>query len=80
MKQILILAIMLSSSLFATNDEQRTQKQIQKELQKEKKYEKEQTFYQQKDYDFKGAEVNPDSLKSIPDIEPDDDFDMDDVY
>ena len=47
---------------------------------KEKKYAKEQTFYSEENYDFKGAEVNPESLKNIKEVQPQYDFDMDDVY
>jgi len=84
MKKILILALILNSLLFAAKSSEsdkksRTEKQIQIEMEKEKKYSKEQTFYMKKDYDLKGAEVNKDSLDSIPDLEIDD-FDMDDVY
>jgi len=49
-------------------------------MEKEKKYAKEQVFYQTHNYDFKGAEVNQDSIESIPNIEVQDDFDMDSVY
>jgi len=82
MRKLLLLTIVFSASLFASDTDERsmrTQKQIQKEIQKEQKYAQEQTFYQTKDYDFKSAEVNPDSIDSIPDSEMDD-FDMDDVY
>lgn len=57
----------------------RIEQQIQKEIEKEKKYSKEQTFYQTKDYDLKGAEINEDSLSTLPELE-EDDFDMDAVY
>jgi len=60
-------------------DSNLTKKQIQKQLQKEKKYAKEQKFYNADEYDFSGAEVNPESLKHIKPIEVDD-MDMDDVY
>ncbi len=83
MKSFLIILI-LSQYIFATNtvdtDKKKLlDKQIKIEMEKEKKYSKEQKFYNQKDYDFKGSEVNPDSLKNIEDIEPDD-LDMDSVY
>lgn len=58
----------------------RIEKQIKKEMENEKKYAKEQTFYSEKNYDFKGAEVNKDSLESLPELEPQYDFDMDNVY
>lgn len=86
MKTILIIMIGLSSLLYSgdTNSsfqkDKRIKQQIQKEIEKEKKFAKEQRFYNIYEYDFKGAEVNPDSLKSVPEIEVLDDFDMDDVY
>ncbi len=83
MKNIFIVILIANSLLLAVNSdkerETRSQNNIQKAIEKEKKYSKEQTFYLEKNYDLKAAEVNPDSLSSIPDIEPDD-FDMDDVY
>ena len=62
-----------------TNKKERLQKHLQKQMQKEKKYSKEQQFYGQDRYDFKGAEVNPDSVKDTPTLEVDD-LDMDSVY
>lgn len=82
MKIFLIFTILLSSlmaSESAKSKKDRLDAQIKKEMQKEKKYAREQTFYSGADYDFKGAEVNKDSLDSIPNIEVDD-FDMDSVY
>jgi len=74
---------MLSSLLLASQSdkkkESRVDAQIKKEMEKEKKYAKEQTFYNSKNYDFKGAEVNKDSLDSVPEI-PVDDFNIDSVY
>ncbi len=58
----------------------RSEKQIQEQIKREEKYAKEKTFYQGRDYDLSELEVDPNSLESIPDIEPDYDFDMDDVY
>ncbi len=84
MKLFLIAALLISSVLMATNGEQerkkRVEKQIKKEMETEKKYAKEQTFYSEKNYDFKGAEVNKDSLDSVPELEPQYEFDMDSVY
>ena len=84
MKVVLILMIIVNSLILAadTKDDSkksRTKKEVEKQIQKEKKYKKEQTFYQSKQYDLKGAEVNKDSLESIPEIEVDD-FNMDSVY
>ena len=85
MKFFLIFALILNSLLLASSAEDskkkkdRIEKQIQKEIETEKKYARERTFYSTDNYDFKGAEVNPDSLDSVPEIEVDD-FDMDSVY
>ena len=87
MKKILTFVVIFNSLLLASNNgktdserKSRIEKQIQKEIDTEKKYSEEQTFYTEKDYDFKGAEVNPDSLSSVPTMEPQYDFDMNDVY
>jgi hypothetical protein len=58
----------------------RAEKQIQEQMKKEEQYAKEQTFHQGKNYDLSDLEVDPNSLSDIPDIEPDYEFDMDDVY
>jgi uncharacterized membrane protein YgaE (UPF0421/DUF939 family) len=55
------------------------EKQIQKELENEQKYANEQTFYTEENYDFKGSEVNEESLKHLKAIEVEE-FDMDHVY
>ncbi len=87
MKKILILLLGVCLFLIASNKDSnssakrkaRLEKQIKKEMQKEKKYAKEQVFYKMENYDFKGSEVNPDIVDSVPEIE-EDDFDMDSVY
>ncbi len=86
MRNFLILIMVVSSLLVAANNDKnnseakkRAQKQLEKEMENEKKYAKEQTFYNARDYDFKGAEVNKDSLDSVPEI-PVDDFNIDSVY
>ena len=57
-----------------------TKKQIQEQMKREEKYAKEQRFYQGDEYDLSEAEVNKKSLSTIPAIEPDFDFNMDDTY
>ena len=86
-KLFLALLLVFTTILQASTDslkekerQKRIEKQIQTEMEREKKYAKEQVFYQNHNYDFKGAEVNPDSVDSVPDIELQDDFDMDSVY
>ena len=85
MKKIIIFIMILNSLLLASNTDSekvkkdRAEKQLKIELEKEKKYSIEQTFYNEDNYDFKGAEVNPDTVNSIKGIEVDD-FNMDSVY
>ena len=85
MRKLLVLILVVNSLLFSADSKSdhekklRIEKQIKKEMEKEKKYAKEQTFYKGENYDFKGAEVNMDSLKNLPDIELDD-LDMNSVY
>ncbi|MFT5662542.1 MAG: hypothetical protein ACI9TV_003199 [Sulfurimonas sp.] len=87
MKIIVIFTLFTFSLLVASSTnkseneaKQRAAKQLKIEMEKEKKYSRERTFYKSSNYDFKGAQVNPDSLDSVPNLEPDDDFDMDSVY
>ncbi|ADN10076.1 hypothetical protein [Sulfurimonas autotrophica] len=56
------------------------QKHVKEQMQREQKYAKEQKFYQGKDYNLSAVEVDPSDLDSIPTIEPENDFDMSDVY
>ncbi len=86
MKKILVLAFISSTLLFSassdTNDsekQKRIEKQLKIEMEKEQKYAREQTFYNQYNYNFKRSEVNEDTLKYVPELEVDD-LDMDNVY
>jgi len=84
MKYILITFILLQTMLFAVNSddkqrELRIKKQLEIEIQNEKKYAQEQTFYNEANYNFKGAEVNEESIKKLNEIEVDE-LDMDSVY
>ena len=56
------------------------EKQLQEQIKREEKYAKEKTFYQGSDYDLSASEVNQDSLENNQLLEPDYEFDMDDVY
>ena len=69
--------MLYSSEHNSTKDENLTKEAIKKAMEKEKKYAKEQRFYKADEYDFIGAQVDPDSLDKIPVLEPDYDFDMD---
>ena len=81
MKLFLTITLLYSSILLASNTAKDSiaKKEIEKQIQREKKYARERKFYSNQYYDFKSAEVNPESLKNLPDLE-DDDMDMDDVY
>jgi len=89
MQKILLLVLLTVSIVFGAeakhkhqkqhNEKARMQKHVQEAMEKEKKYAKEQTFYTEKNYDFKSAEVNPDSVKNTPEVQVDD-LDMDSVY
>jgi len=63
-----------------TNATTKAEKQLQKQMAREKKFAKEKTFYKGPEYDLSYAEIDPKSLDSIEAIEPDLEFDMDDVY
>jgi len=93
MKKELLLVLMLSfgsSVLSADNNKtissseknatKRANAQLKKQQEREEKFAREQTFYMGKNHDLSYAEINPDSIDSVPLIEPDYDFDMDDVY
>lgn len=78
--RLLALMVLFSVLLLGVEDNE-TKKNIQEQMKKEQKYAQEQKFYRADEYDFKGAEVNEESLKNIPDQpEYNDDFDMDHVY
>jgi hypothetical protein len=82
MKNLLLFVLVLNTVAFASESHGNNKiidEHVKKQMEKEKKFAREQSFYQAKDYDFSGAEVNPESLKSLPDLE-DDDFNMDSVY
>ncbi len=69
-----------SSDQNSSKIESKASKQLKKQIDREAKFAKEQRFYQGDDYDLSYAEVDQNSLDDIPLIEPDYDFDMDDVY
>ena len=73
MKNIFILVLIINSFLLASDAKQetKTDREVRKQMELEKKYAKEQTFYQGKAYDLKSFEVNPDALKSLPEIDVD---------
>jgi len=78
----LILTVTLLTSIVgasSTKKDKIAQESLKQQMKKEQKYAKEQTFYTEDNYDFKGAEVNPESVKMIKPLEVND-MDMDDVY
>ncbi|SFV71093.1 hypothetical protein MNB_SV-13-566 [hydrothermal vent metagenome] len=71
-----------NSSISVENNSTLTkaEKQLEEQIKKEAKFAREQRFYQGDEYNLSSHEVDPNSLDSIPLLEPDYDFDMDDVY
>ena len=53
---------------------------LQKAIEAEKKFKAEQKFYMGDEYNLSEHQVNPQSVKKTPLIEPEYDFDMTDVY
>lgn len=72
------------SKIIKTDDinssESKAQIQLEKQMEREKKYAKEQRFYQGSEFDLSSFEIDKSSLDDIPLLEPDYDFNMDDVY
>ena len=82
-----LLVLFLFTNLYSNDtnisnskDNNITKKNLLEQIKREEKYAKEQKFYQGKDYNLSAVEVNPESLSSIQAIEPEYDFNMDDVY
>jgi len=68
-----IVSLLFSGILYAGDSNNSiVDQELQKAIEQEKKFAKEQTFYNAETYDFKGAEVNKDSLSNVPLIEMDD--------
>jgi len=70
----------IDSNKSTIDSKAKIKEQIEKQMEREKKYAKEQVFYQGSDYDLSASEIDKKSLETIPLLEPDYDFDMDDVY
>ncbi|WP_456433584.1 hypothetical protein [Nitratifractor sp.] len=56
------------------------ERRIQLQRQKEAKYAKEKSFAEGKEYNLSDKTVDPADINAVPTIEPEDDFDMTDVY
>ena len=64
-----------------TNATSKAEKQLQKQIEREKRnLPKKKPFIKDAEYDLSYAEIDPKSLDLIEAIEPDLEFDMDDVY
>ena len=78
------IAVKKTQSVNKTTDANHTkallEQKVKEQMEREKKYAKEQKFYQGEDYNLSEHEVDPETLKDIPVIEPDYDFDITDVY
>lgn len=59
-----------------TAKKDKVDKQVQEQMKREQKYAKEQTFYQGSDFNLSAFEIDKDSISSVPELEPDYDFDM----
>lgn len=87
MKKLFIpLLVLLMTLLNAENNKSidknmtKSQKELQKQIEREKEYARTGEFKKGKDYNLSYAEVNVSDLDNVPTIEPDYEFDMDDVY
>jgi len=92
MLKVLLSFFFLSVLIFAetnttkdinnSNDKNNTiaEKNIQKMIEKEKKIKEEQKFYMGDEYNLKEHEVDKKTLKKVPLIEPEYDFDITDLY
>jgi hypothetical protein len=90
MKKIFMLFLLLtlgSVTLSANSadkkkltEEQLKAKHVKEQMEREKKFAKEQKFYQADEYDFSEQAVDPKDLETIEVIEPENDFDITDVY
>jgi hypothetical protein len=63
-----------------TADKKQLDKHILEEIKREENFARTQEFKQGKDYNLSEHKVDPKDLNSVPVINPEYDFDMDDVY
>ena len=64
----------------STKKTERIDKEVEDQMKREEEYAKKQSFEQGDNYDLTQHEVNADALPDVPLLEPDYDFDLDDVY
>ncbi len=79
---LLLSATLLTADTNKTHEHNSTTKQtkktaLERAIEKEQRYAREQRFYTGKEYDLKSEEVDPETVKKVPLIEPEYDFDMD---
>jgi cbb3-type cytochrome oxidase subunit 3 len=78
---MLFLGVTLEAKSLSKKEEAALKaKHVKEQMEREKKFAKEQKFYQGKEYDFSSEKVDKKDLNSIPAIQPENDFDMTDVY
>ena len=63
-----------------STQEDRVKEQVAEQMRREQKYAQEQRFYQGDEYNLSAVEIDENARDSIPLIEPDYDFEIDDVY
>jgi hypothetical protein len=85
MKKVKFTLLILLSTTILFSDSNKTDNStindnIKKAIEKEKQYKAEQKFYMGEDYNLTEHEVNPKTLDKVPTIEPEDDFDITDLY
>jgi len=85
---VLFLATLLGAAVLSAKSVEHTkvkkknlkEKHLKEQMEREKKFAKEQKFYKGKEYDLSAQKIDPKDLDSIEIIEPENDFDMTDVY
>jgi len=83
-----VMALGLAVSLQAENNDTNTSatanaqlaKHVEEQLKREETFARTQAFQMGEDYNLSEHQVDPRDLESIPKIEPEYDFNMDDVY
>jgi len=73
-------SLLHAKNLSKKEEETLKAKHVKEQMEREKKFAKEQKFYQGKEYDLSAEKVDPKDLDSVHEIEPENDFDMTDVY
>ena len=81
---VLGMALIMTAASQAENNKTTTEVQLSKhvkeQLRREEYFAKTQSFAQGDDYNLSEHQVDPKDLESVPVIEPEYDFNMDDVY